>query len=631
VFDVQDLNMEYDGNSSTIPTGNLTKRIDKTKGVSPWQSETFTYEDNRGRLKTISINGATAQTMQYDDAKNGNIKIKPDASTQDYMYDATKLHAVKNINFACSTAAPINYKEDQIITYTPFNKAATLSQTDIVGVGTPTPVANLVTYTYGTDEERTISEYKKDGVVQTKRYYHGSYEKLETYTAGVLTNTKHIYYISGANGLCAIATKDNAVSTLTYNYVFTDHLGSILKLTNNAGAAVAEQSFDAWGRLRNPNNWSDYAYVQPNNSPLGAGNAPTGGFLAGAGWLTRGYTGHEHVPQVDLINMNGRLYDAVVGRMLSADKYVADASNSQSYNRYSYCSNNPLKYTDPSGWRQQSAPYEEVARESGDGRGGGGGGGAAYLGNWNNITSGSPLMNNFGSTMLSAMFLAPSQQYYINSVTGNYMYGSQVIGRNQYLAGSYITKNMLGSVSYYKKTGEYGYWNNFNSSVGGRNGKGDEILDVGEVISESTWVPYASSESADFGLTVASTMTDLFANWVLNSDGGSRIDGKGNRFRGGSQKDRDQDMSKYPPDFKNWYHLPQNIKDYKLPGQPDPDLDEPYQDWLDLGRPKSIVDWNSISNTISIATGLTGTSLTIYLILSEGSRVIPVRNLIPIP
>jgi RHS repeat-associated protein len=46
---------------------------------------------------------------------------------------------------------------------------------------------------------------------------------------------------------------------------------------------------------------------------------------------------------------NGRMYDPVIGRVLSPDNYVQDATNAQSYNRYSYCLNNPLKYTDPSG------------------------------------------------------------------------------------------------------------------------------------------------------------------------------------------------------------------------------------------------------------------------------------------
>ena len=50
-----------------------------------------------------------------------------------------------------------------------------------------------------------------------------------------------------------------------------------------------------------------------------------------------------------LINMNGRVYDPVIARFLSPDNYVQSPTNSQGFNRYSYCLNNPLVYTDPDG------------------------------------------------------------------------------------------------------------------------------------------------------------------------------------------------------------------------------------------------------------------------------------------
>lgn len=53
--------------------------------------------------------------------------------------------------------------------------------------------------------------------------------------------------------------------------------------------------------------------------------------------------------EFDIINMKGRLYDPVLGRFFSPDNYVQMPDNSQNFNRYSYCLNNPLKYTDPSG------------------------------------------------------------------------------------------------------------------------------------------------------------------------------------------------------------------------------------------------------------------------------------------
>ena len=65
--------------------------------------------------------------------------------------------------------------------------------------------------------------------------------------------------------------------------------------------------------------------------------------------LHRDCMGHEMLNEFNLINMNGRVYDPVLGRFLSPDKYVQEGDNSQNYNSYSYCLNNPLKYADPSG------------------------------------------------------------------------------------------------------------------------------------------------------------------------------------------------------------------------------------------------------------------------------------------
>ncbi len=48
--------------------------------------------------------------------------------------------------------------------------------------------------------------------------------------------------------------------------------------------------------------------------------------------------------------MNGRVYDPTLGRFASADPFVSRPANTQSFNRYSYVRNNPLKYIDPSGY-----------------------------------------------------------------------------------------------------------------------------------------------------------------------------------------------------------------------------------------------------------------------------------------
>ena len=48
--------------------------------------------------------------------------------------------------------------------------------------------------------------------------------------------------------------------------------------------------------------------------------------------------------------MNGRVYDPLLGRFLSADPNIDGVGDAQGYNRYSYVGNNPLGATDPSGY-----------------------------------------------------------------------------------------------------------------------------------------------------------------------------------------------------------------------------------------------------------------------------------------
>jgi RHS repeat-associated protein len=69
----------------------------------------------------------------------------------------------------------------------------------------------------------------------------------------------------------------------------------------------------------------------------------------------QGFTGHEHMYELELIHMNGRVYDPTVGRFLQADVVVQSSNQILSYNRYAYVWNNPLAYTDPSGYQSPEA------------------------------------------------------------------------------------------------------------------------------------------------------------------------------------------------------------------------------------------------------------------------------------
>ncbi|WP_282560206.1 RHS repeat-associated core domain-containing protein [Motilimonas cestriensis] len=66
-----------------------------------------------------------------------------------------------------------------------------------------------------------------------------------------------------------------------------------------------------------------------------------------------GYTGHEHVKDLDIINMGGRIYAAGLRRFLQADPVVGHPMYSQSYNPYQYVYGNPMVNVDPSGYTTQ--------------------------------------------------------------------------------------------------------------------------------------------------------------------------------------------------------------------------------------------------------------------------------------
>lgn len=256
--------------------------------------ESFGY-DNLDRL--VSVRSGAAETMKISYAPNGNILFK--TGVGNFSYDKNvRPHAVTEVE---NTDGKI--PGDALTTS--FNDFGKIQLVEDAG-------KNLrMDFAYGPDLERWYSELSKDGTDVRTTVYAGEYEKITE--NGV---TREFYYLDGNT----IAIRENG--TVRNYLAFTDNLGSILSVMDENGTKVFDASYDAWGKQT----------VMLNT--IG---------------LHRGYTGHEMLAEFDIINMNGRLYDPVLGRFFSPDNYVQMPDNSQNFNRYSYCLNNPLKYIDPSG------------------------------------------------------------------------------------------------------------------------------------------------------------------------------------------------------------------------------------------------------------------------------------------
>ena len=189
-----------------------------------------------------------------------------------------------------------------------------------------------ISYEYNAFGERSHCYYGNAEVEKAKRpllkhYSHdGSVEIVCNKTDN---STKFVFYLGGdAYSAPAILISDGETQKLYY--LHRDYLGSIVMLTDEDGNIAERRHFDPWG--------------QPIKVEDGAGNT-----LDKLTLLDRGFTGHEHLQTVGLIHMNGRLYDPALHRFLQPDNFVQDPFNTQNFNRYGYCLNNPLLYTDPTG------------------------------------------------------------------------------------------------------------------------------------------------------------------------------------------------------------------------------------------------------------------------------------------
>ncbi|MDL2224461.1 RHS repeat-associated core domain-containing protein [Bacteroidales bacterium OttesenSCG-928-M06] len=299
-----------DMNYGFTEQGNLDFRKD---GLTDYE-ELFEY-DNFNRLSGWHIiherkGILDSYGMDYTPGKTTIRSKSGYGSNLSYGINGTKPHALASFQPGSGqTLNPIQH-----ITYTDFKKVKRLS----IFEGT-----TYLDITYGVDEQRIKSVYGTPSGATT-RYYLGSYE--EEIVNG---NIRKIHYLSAGDGLVAIYVQNSGSQDSLY-HAYTDYQGSLIAVTDKGGNLREHYAYDAWGLRRNPDDWTK--------------NDTRTAFL-----FTRGYTFHEHIPEFNLINMNGRIYDPGVGLFFSPDPYIQAPGDWLNYNRYTYCMNNPLIYTDPSG------------------------------------------------------------------------------------------------------------------------------------------------------------------------------------------------------------------------------------------------------------------------------------------
>lgn len=304
---IQNFRFTYDN------IGRIIQRVQKNS-----QFESFQY-DSLDRLTSFTqgrLNGLSQLFTNIYDLQ-GNILHNTLAGT--YSYDSGKPHAVTSVTSSSDFPDAIS-PSDCVTEYNIFNQPSRITE------GT-----TEILLEYGADNQRVKAVFKNYGhILRTRYYISDNYEK-EVDNQGTVF---HYHYIYGVRGLAAICVRHNDIDSMYY--VYPDHLGSYTHITNASKQVVRNLHFDPWGNVKTDTNWTVFTE-----------NAP--GKLSDSFRFNRGFTGHEHYADLKIINMNGRLYDPIIARFFSPDNFVQVPDFTQNYNRYSYCLNNPLQYTDPSG------------------------------------------------------------------------------------------------------------------------------------------------------------------------------------------------------------------------------------------------------------------------------------------
>ncbi len=286
----------YDGGG--IGDGNITTKSDVDGytygqfGAGPHAVTSINTSATGGcTLASCNVDGISNPYIYYD--ANGNLKCITTKSTCDATaarsYGWTSFNMVETVTSGASTAS---------VAYTPEQSRGALSTT----AGT--------LYYFNNPAAGVMSELMAGTTSQWRTYLRGD----------------------GGRVVAELFSTGNG--SVTPYYMVGDNLGSVTVVTDTNGAITENDSYDAWGKRRNSNG-TDYS------------NGCRG--LKPASITLRGYTGQEMMDSYCLVNLNARLYDPGLGRLLSADSITPDPLNGQTFDRYAYAVNNPLSMVDPSG------------------------------------------------------------------------------------------------------------------------------------------------------------------------------------------------------------------------------------------------------------------------------------------
>ncbi|TBO40555.1 RHS repeat-associated core domain-containing protein [Pedobacter kyonggii] len=352
--------------NSTDPTKSLLAisygyddlyRINSKTDANTGKVETYSY-DVLSRLSAVST---PEHKMEVSYADNGNISAKTGSGI--YQYDIQSNQRLRYLYNNGEKLREYSYdsfgnmvdeaKKGLKIGYTYFNKPEALEMNGL-----------KLAVIYGHNQNEISSTLLKAGkVISRNTRPFADFELIEE--GNKITQ---LHYLSSGGQMTAIQqiTDSAGKREVSIVYLHLDHQGSLAAKSNQSGKITSIYSYSPFGErsVKQLDRYDRYGRVI-SQSPVEQ---------------DLGYTGHRHLDAFGLINAGGRYYDPEVGRFLSPDLFVEDPSSAQSFNRYSYVTNDPVNRWDPEGFwsirkplnfsketRAVSRVINNIGRETGNG------------------------------------------------------------------------------------------------------------------------------------------------------------------------------------------------------------------------------------------------------------------------
>ena len=368
------------------PKGNVTKKeFDRTGRLmavtADGKTTVYTYFDN-GARQSVSYSDGSGEEYTYtpDGLLQALTNKKADGSiidTYSYTYDAANNQTSKT-----------DARGTTVYTYDALNRLETVTE----------PNGTVTAYTYDKAGNRETETIRQGANTILNTYSYNQQNRLLQVTVrqnGTLTDTTEYTYDSNGNQLAttvngtvkiinsydlrnqlvrtftSAATVENRYNGEGYrvekkvNGAITRYLYEYDKVVLEIDGAGQQTGRNVYGTnlLMRTADGTSYYYMYNGHADVTALLRPDGTIAAtyyydafgnitdttGSASNSITYAGYQYDKETGLYYLNARMYDPETARFVQEDTYRGELNDPLSLNLYTYCSNEPLMYTDPTG------------------------------------------------------------------------------------------------------------------------------------------------------------------------------------------------------------------------------------------------------------------------------------------